>query len=179
MKKIKELNLLDNKKLALKLNIWAIILMFFFYVVFFVIATTIRPPLDSNSSGLMHLFTNLAIYFALIVIHELIHGIFFKLFQPKQKVLFGFKNFMAYASSPGSKYSAREYSIICLAPFILITIGLTLFYALSSMANFDYVLLVSLHAGSCIGDFYFFKLILQSPKGAKFEDTATGFNVYQ
>lgn len=183
MKKIKELNLIDNKKLLTKLNIWGTVLMVFFFIIFVGIAVIVRPAMGewSNTAqfGLMQMFLIFVIYFILIIIHELIHGLFFKLFQPRKKVSFGFKNFMAYASSPGSKYSAPKYTIICLAPFVFISIGLTLIYIFSKMSIFDYALLASVHAASCIGDFYFFKIVLQSPKGAIFEDTATGLNVYQ
>ena len=68
-------------------------------------------------------------YFILIIIHELIHGAFFKLFDPKGKVKFGFKNGVAYATSPHSFYSKGKFAIILLAPFLGISVGLFLLSA--------------------------------------------------
>lgn len=182
MVKIKELNLIDDKKLIAKLNIWSLGLMLFFYVVFYGIGTVIRAgdyaPLDPGSNYFTGLLTIFSLYFILIVIHELIHGLFFKLFNRDGEVIFGFKNFLAYASSPHSKYSALEYAIICLAPFVFVSLGLTATYAFTNLNLSRYVLLAAMHAAACVGDFYFFTIILKSPKGAKFEDTATGFAIY-
>jgi len=47
------------------------------------------------------------ILFGTLVIHELIHGLFFKVIcAPKSKIYFGFKNGLIYAFTPNCVYSA-------------------------------------------------------------------------
>lgn len=183
MVKIRELNLLEDKKLIKKLNIYSFILMIPGFILFrgvaFLLSGEQGVRQQAEQQSFIELLIAYAIFFLLIIIHEIIHGIFFKLFKPEGKVIFGFKNFLAYASSPNSKYTAREYAIICLAPFILISLGLTIAFWAKTMSPFTYALLAAIHMGSCIGDFYFFGIILKSPQGSKFEDTSTGFAIYQ
>lgn len=112
----------------------------------------------------------------IVVIHELIHGLFFKLFAPNSRVKFGFKSGMAYASSPGSIFSRGEFIIILLAPFVIITlIGITLmvFYPHGS---YKYILI--LHTAACAGDFYFAFIIFANKHLTYCEDTEVGITLY-
>lgn len=178
---IKELNLMENKKILFWLNVATIPLLVIFGFFFSTVAIIFKETsgkLQKDVSLLSLLFLLIG-FLVLILVHEGIHGLFFKLFNPNGKVKFGFKNGMAYATSPHSYYSKGAFSWISLAPFTLITIGLTILYNLNFLSLISYLTLVSLHASSCVGDFYFIWLLLQSPKNCLIEDTEQGINFYQ
>lgn len=177
MKLIKEMNLLENKKLILWLNVFSIGLIFAFLPIFGFIAGKIAGD-SGGDNDVMGIILGVVSFFALIVIHELIHGLFFKLFNPKGRVKFGFKNGMAYAASPHSLYSKGRFACISLAPFVLITFSLTLLLSLGVISAFYYVMAASIHGAACVGDFYWIYLILKAPKHALVEDTDQGINFY-
>ena len=101
MKLIKRVNLLDDKKLIMKLNILTIPLLVIFFALF-TLLTLDRKLTEEVTIDLMYLVIAILSMAGLIIVHELIHGIFFKLFNKEGKVKFGFKNGLAYATSPNS-----------------------------------------------------------------------------
>lgn len=119
-KLIQEINLLENKKLVMNLNIVAIAI---------VLVLTVLGIVFSGGFAIMNGFMGIIWMFGgyavAIVIHEAVHGIFFKAFRPEAKVKFGFKNGMAYAGSPDI-YTRAQFFIIWIAPFIVLT-GLFIF----------------------------------------------------
>ena len=115
MKLLKELDFIHNKKVNLTLNITAVLLIFPFLALF----TWIAILMYGKGSEVFHFF-DLLYLLVLMVIHELIHGFFFKVLGDENtKVKFGFKSGMAYATSPGSRYSRKRMLVIILAPFVL------------------------------------------------------------
>lgn len=178
MQQVKEVDLMNNKKLILWLNLSVIPLFFIFFFIFKLCVSS-DGQLDEFTIGLLDPFLWLVEMFAIIVIHEGIHGLFFKLFNPKGKVKFGFKQGMAYATSPGSMYSKSKFLIILLAPFVLITFALYGLYVIHWMPRFIFILFAAFHTSACVGDFYFSYLILRTPKGIYVEDTEQGINFYQ
>lgn len=180
MERIKSINLLENKKLILWLNIGSIPLLIVFAIFFLALATWLSPPVLRSTEQTFVDFILLAVgLFVLLVIHELIHGIFFKVFNPTGKVKFGFKNGMAYATSPQSYYSKGRFAVICLAPFFFISISLMILYLLGFLSIYAFVFLASIHASACIGDFYWIYLILKAPPKTIVEDTDVGISFYQ
>lgn len=177
MKLIQSVNLMDNKKLIVMMNIASVPLMIFFFFLFMKIPTS-RESNISLEFSIIPIIAYLIIVFSIFVIHELIHGIFFKLFNPAGKVKFGFKNGMAYATSPHSMYSKIKFSIIILAPFVFISLGLIAIYYAGFIAAIPFAIIAAIHGAGCVGDFYFMYLILRSPKEAFIEDTKQGINFY-
>lgn len=173
MRSYKEINLLDNKKLMLQLNIAALILLPLFCGIFWLIIK-IFLPITGNAFSLFSLF----LYLFLIFIHEGIHAIFFKLFNPKGTVKFGLKNGAAYATSPNSFYSKGKFAVICLAPFFLISLTLFLLCLSNNLSPAAFYAVAGLHGASCVGDFYWCCLLLKTPKNALVEDTEQGLNLY-
>lgn len=134
-----------------------------------------------NSPGQFWLDIGLSVimYLILVLVHELIHGLFFKVFKPSVQVKFGFKAGMAYATSPGSRYSAMQFSVILLMPFILITLGLLLASLMKGLSPLVFIILVVLHTPACAGDFYFLYLITKAPATALVEDTDQGIRIFR
>lgn len=172
----KEFNLIDDQKFALKLNLWGFVLLVFFLIVSWLIEGLL-PQKALRLAGIWDMIFTLLAFFLVIILHETIHGLFFKLLSPEAHVKFGFKNGMAYATSPGTLYSKPRYFVIAIMPFVLIT---TL--GVISCLIFGYYywlqLLLVVHAAACIGDFYWCYLLLKAPKNILVEDTEKGMTLY-
>lgn len=185
MKLIREVNILEDKKIIVKLNIVGVILMFVWFIPFFLIGLNFAKDFDNAVSfdkyianPLIRILLHILILLIIVVIHELIHGLFFKFFTPRGKVKFGFTSGMAYATSPGNYYTKWQMFIIAVAPFVGITVGLTLLMYYLNIDIVSYATIASLHAGACVGDFYYVYLLLKAPKGTMVEDTEQGIRLY-
>lgn len=119
----------------------------------------------------------LALLFAVFTIHEGIHGLFFKLFSPGSKVKFGYMSGMLYATAPGEVYSRKQYAIIILMPFIVITAVLLLL--MSAFPHVSYKYLLAIHTGGCAGDFYYVYLMMKYRDLKYAEDTNVGMTLYE
>lgn len=171
---LKDINLLKNRKLIIWLNLASLLLFFVLLILGVLYAEKLTYSFD-----LVAMLFFLLVLFLILISHELLHGLFFKLFKSDAKVTFGFKNGMAYAASPGSIYKRSHFLIICIAPFITITFGIfiaSLFDVING--SFLYVLFM-MHTAGCIGDFYFCYLLLTTDKDIYVEDTATGIKLYR
>lgn len=177
MRLLKSINLIDDKKQIKKLNIASIFLLILFFNLFTFVTLLFNSP-QTVELRLSNLFWGSLSLILILVIHVLIHGFFFKIFNTEGKVKFGFKNGLAYATSPNSFYSKGKFLIILLAPFALITIILFILYLLGVASSHAFVWLASLHASSCAGDFYFSSLIVNLPSESYIEDTEKGINFY-
>lgn len=177
MKKIKTLNLMENKKMILWLNVASIPLLLIFSLLFFYVMII---SVDDSTIFITDIpWVWVAIWFVVIImVHEVIHGLFFKLFNPKGKVKFGFKKGMAYATSPNSFYTKVQFVVILLSPFVSITLALYIGLLLGAITPVAFVFLASVHAGCCVGDFFMSYLLTREPKNVLVEDTEVGFNLY-
>lgn len=177
MKLIQSINFIEDKRILLRLNLVAVPLTLGFYFLFYQLSLLNKTPAEFSGTIVATLLL-LVWFFILITVHELIHGLFFKFFNPEGTVKFGFKNGAAYATSPHSYYSKGQFSVIGLSPFILLTIFLSILYFTNLLSDFSFIILASVHAAGCVGDFYLIYLLLKSPKGALVEDTEQGINFY-
>ncbi|MBC2153152.1 DUF3267 domain-containing protein [Listeria innocua] len=169
---VQEINLLENKKLVMNLNIVAIVIVLVLTVLGIVFSGGFQ--ITNGLAGVMWLGVG---YVVVIVIHEAVHGIFFKAFRPESKVKFGFKNGMAYAGSPGAFYSRAQFFIISIAPFIVLT-GLFIFLRFLGVNEAVLYLIFALHTSGCVGDFYYCILLINQPAGIVVEDTDKGISFY-
>ncbi|HFI0273459.1 TPA: DUF3267 domain-containing protein [Streptococcus suis] len=182
--KLYEVNIMENKKLVWGLNFLALLLVVPIGFLFAMIGVLLsRSTVAAGEFTLLSMAYLFVFYFALIIIHELIHGIFFKVFCPENPVKYGikWKSGMAYATSPGSLYNRMQMLVISLAPFVMISLGLTVVAGLGWMSMSLYLMLATLHAASCSGDFYYtYLLLIRFAKGnIAVEDTETGLIIYQ
>lgn len=162
----------------LLINLIALPLLIVFFIFFSWLANSLLDLGKSISFDLdlIAIVKGIIFFFLLLIIHEGIHGLFFKIFNPKAKVKFGYLKGMLYATSPDSKYKLGQWLIIGLSPFVLITAGLTVALMLG-LSPFAYIIFASLHAAGCMGDFYFSILSIKAPRGAYFEDHRSGFRI--
>ncbi|MGU7950652.1 DUF3267 domain-containing protein [Streptococcus suis] len=183
-KKLFEVNIMENKKFVWGLNILAIVLVFPFALLFGKLAFSLLANVDQNLPlTLPELWIATVLFPILIIVHEAIHGLFFKIFCPENPVKFGFKweSGMAYATSPGSLYNRMQMLVISLAPFVVISLGLTMVAVFLGMDVSLYLILVTMHAVACVGDFYYAYLLLVkfAKENIAVEDTETGLIIYQ
>lgn len=117
---------------------------------------------------------------AALVVHELVHGFFFRQFAPAgSRVTFGanLKLGMLYASAEGILYTRQQYVVIALAPSVVVTalllaIGIGLKWPLWTIA------VVTLHLSGCSGDWGYVRAILRDRTITHCEDTSWGVEFY-
>ena len=158
------IKLLDNHSILKKLGILQIILFFVFYILnsllfySFYLQINLSMNLSTFFQGILGVIIG---GFFILIIHELIHGLFFWLFSRK-KVKFGFKQGLAYATCPGFLFSKLQFFITLSSPFIVIT-AILLMLQFSLFHPMVILFLISWHASACAGDFYMIKIILKAP----------------
>lgn len=119
----------------------------------------------------------MAILFAIITMHEGIHGLFFKLFAPRGRVRFGYKSGLFYATAPGEVFTRRQFVIVILMPFVIITSVMLIM--MFTVPHGAYKYLLALHTGACAGDFYYVYLIMKHRNMDYVEDTEVGMTMYE
>ncbi|WP_026867221.1 MULTISPECIES: DUF3267 domain-containing protein [Jeotgalicoccus] len=178
-----ELNIFQDKK-ALKHISWIqIISAILAFIICYLIEGLIIHPIGSALIGnerfglAVAVLIIIALFIGIIIVHESIHGLFFKLFNPSAKVNFGFKAGMAYATSPGTVYTRLQFLIIILMPFLIITTIMVIM--MFTLPNPAYKYYIAIHAGACAGDFYYAYLILKHKHLKYAIDTEVGMSLYE
>lgn len=145
-------------------------------------ASLLHPEILRSNVGEVSLGVVLALLPVLgisIILHELVHGLFFW-FYTREQPRFGFKLIYAYATAPGWYFPSSYYWLIGLAPLVLLSlVGLALLpFAPRDLA---YLLLFAIftNASGAIGDLYIVTRIALEPAGAMVEDRGTGFRVFR
>lgn len=177
-----EFNIFKDIEALKQINIIAIIITFGSIIPFYALErlfSTSEPfYVDLSITGIMYgLLALLLAGMIVIIIHELIHGLFFKLFSPTGNVKYGYKAGMFYAASPGEVFNKRQFSVIILMPFIAITA--ILITALFLMDNTVITILLAFHTGACAGDFYYLYLLGKYESLNFVEDTEVGLTMYK
>jgi hypothetical protein len=106
----------------------------------------------------------------LIPIHELLHGLAFKLIGAK-KLTFGanLKEMVFYVTSHGFVLNQRQFYFIALTPFAVLNILFIPFLFVNSI-NIQWIaaMLLAFHTSCCIGDFALMAYFARSSKHADF-----------
>lgn len=100
-----------------------------------------------------------------IVLHELTHGLFYKIFT-KQKLTFGVSLTYAYCGVPNIYVRKKEAIIACLSPLIIFSIIflILIFFLPPNYINLSIIILFSFHFGGCSGDIYLSLILLTKYK---------------
>lgn len=180
-----ELDLAENKKAALALNIAALPMFVVFGWAFLKIAALVRPEI---LSGLLmtritpHPYVFFMIFIVVVVgtmlIHEAIHGLFFWMIT-RSRPTFGMKLLFAYAGAPEWYIPRNQYAIIGVAPFILITIAGFLVMVLTSPAVSQLALFaITMNASGAVGDLYVSGKVMSQRRNVLIRDTGVGFTMF-
>ena len=115
--------------------------------------------------------------------HELIHGMFFKLFGPAgAHVKFGCNMSVGalYATAPHVVYGSIQFLVIILAPLVIVSalcLGLTVFFDSSLLLLLVFVV----HISGCAGDVMFAQEILKCARDHRvcIMDTEVGITIFE
>lgn len=127
--------------------------------------TAIRFWRNDESYGLLQFIS--AFLFsvsALVVIHELIHALAYKL-KGANHIYFGanLKKFVFYAASDGDIINGKDFKFVALAPFVVITaVNLVLIGFIPAYKLF-FLTIIATHTMFCGGDFAMVNFISQYP----------------
>jgi hypothetical protein len=117
------IDLSQKRSLVIGLNIASLLLFILFGYAYLRLVAWMRPG-ASFSFNSNHFLTNLLVlllvYMGVIVLHEIIHGLFFWL-TTGEKPRFGFRGAYAFAAAPDWYLPRKPYLMVGLAPLILIT----------------------------------------------------------
>lgn len=174
---MEEINLLEDKKLANKLAIYSYISFVVFGIIFYIIMKFSDTPKFFDSLLVNALFVIILIVL-MFVVHECIHGIFFKLFSPKNKVYFGAANGMIYCAIPGGTFTPLTFLISSIAPFVIITMLFIVTLFLGWFPRGLFFFFATFHAGCCAGDFYWVWKMIKASKNATIETTDKGIIIH-
>ena len=119
-----------------------------------------------------------------IVLHELVHGVFFFVFGGRPR--FGFKPWtrfgpVFYAAAPGSYLRRADYIGVGLAPAVLVTALLMIVLVFVSAGGLLFAIVLwafLLNAVGSAGDLLIIRKVISYSSTIYFEDTADGFFAY-
>ena len=148
----KEIFVIDgkNKRFFILFNVVSITLGFLLILLFTFITKIKYWEIDS-----VYLLIFCIWIIVYIVLHELVHGFFYKIFTSR-KLTFGFSLTYAYCGVP-NLYVYRRYALITtLGPFVVFNIISLVAYFIFKDPSIKYLILVflSLHISGCVGDLY-------------------------
>ena len=154
-----EIDLAKNKGLAILLNVIG----FFIFILSFILLGSFANWMHSELfSGtitfkgdlptLVRLLALLVMVALLLVVHELIHGLFFWIFT-RSKPVYALHLAYAYAAAPDWYIPINQYRIVGLGPLVIIdAIGLLLILIAPTSWILMIIFLVSINTGGAVGD---------------------------
>lgn len=108
----------------------------------------------------MHIFlfgilTLIVLFIVYIILHELTHGLFFKIFT-HEKLTFGLSLTVAYCGVPTLYVKKWPMFVTTLAPFtvFLIVFSLPIIFIDNIIFYFVFSIILGYHVGGCVGDLY-------------------------
>ena len=175
------LDLASRPGLMILLNLLGLLLFFAFGLAFLLLAGAIYPGVKfgiSSFSAVSGILAFLLGFAGVLVLHELVHGLFFVIFT-RSRPHFGLKQMYAYACAPDWYIPRNQFLVVGLAPFILITLGGFVLLPLASVNLATFMLFaMAVNASGAIGDLYTVVWILRFPANAFVCDHGEKFTIY-
>ena len=172
-----KINLKENKKLYIGINASATILMLALLLpVLFTKLDIIRS--DNNYSSFLFTLFLLLFSFAYIVLHELVHGIFIRIFSGKWGN-FGFKGAYAFAGSE-CYFNKASYLVIALSPIVIWGIVLAVLNILMPINYlwFVFYFVQTMNISGSVGDIYVTAKLLRQSPDILIRDTGVAMTIY-
>lgn len=182
-RKAETIRLDGDRRTAIRLNLWSVgilagllLLRVLLGLVFPLIR--LRFPDDLLYLSLM-IFGILVGAVAVVIVHELIHALFMKLYGAKG-IRFGLKLGFAYTSAPHTYFGIREYLRVTLAPALILSV-LLLGASLCFSPQLNLILYVNfaVHLAGCVGDFHVAKALNACPADALICDFGVEMRIFQ
>ena len=178
------LDLSRNKKAVVLMNLLGIPLLMGWGWLFIILARWLNPIIRNTlfSDQLLttsNIFLWLIAPFAVIILHELAHGLFFWLFTEERPV-YGYSWYYAYAGVPDWYFSKWSHVIISLAPLVLISlVGLMVLPFVNYATAVTLLLALISNATGAVGDIYITIWVLWQPPTVLIQDTGLAFTLYR
>ena len=181
----RELDLSQDVKLLLALNIASVGLFLLFGWIFLYISAFLRRifPIAGKISGheaqpVTIILGMLAAFLLALTLHEAVHGLFFFLFTGDRPT-FGLRGAFAYAAAPGWYIRRNPYLIVGLSPLILISlVGLIASIFIPMNALLPYLFGLTISASGAIGDLYIVGWLLGKPEKALINDRGEAITIF-
>ena len=148
---------------------------FIFFILIGIVFIILNNSVENNTIKSQWFLLGCILY---IILHEITHLIFMKIFS-KEKINISIK-FPTISVGSNAKYSKKQFSIIALAPVIILGIILILLILFSSKDyTFLWSILLTLNFAGSGGDFLQFLKISKYPTNTYFQDTSNETIVFQ
>lgn len=179
-----KLDLKHNTRLNVILQILALVWMALAGWLLISFAIWLRPDLNEMlkqgiSFDLLGAVLILVVMLVSILLHELVHGLFFWVFA-RHRPEFGIGPGYAFAAMPDWFYPKYQYLVVVLSPLILLTCAGLLASTFVPLAWLGLLLAgMIINAGGAIGDIYVAWLISREKRQVWVKDTGDGFQLYR
>jgi hypothetical protein len=177
------LDLKKNRGAIWGMNLGSLLLLFLFGWLILAYVQLVRPGILAEVvshyfNPINFVISLVAVFVVMIVVHELFHGLFFWVFTHRPPK-FGLRGWYAFACAPGWFFPRRQYLVIGLAPFVLISLlGMVLLPLLPVEAMVLVLLAVILNAASSVGDLWIILRLLFTRGPLAVEDVGDGMYFY-
>ncbi len=178
---------LDSPRTVLLLNGFGLLgiipgLLFFLVVDRVLYALNIQPVVDIalfSFNSLLLVCPSLIVLVMILGVHELCHGLAFRLFGAPVRYGINLSKGVLFATADGYYFSRDAYVIIGLAPLVLITIGagILMIFAGGSLRA-AIALIGAVNIGGAIGDVWFVAVCLRYPRALLARDTGDGVDLF-
>ncbi len=177
---------LSNSRTVLWLNLLAIPLLFLFGWFFSRVIIFLRSlnPFLNGFWGVVTTFSGWGLFAILVgiifmlVVHELIHGLFFWVFT-RERPKFALRSGYAFAAAPEWYLPKIQYAIVGLSPLILISIAGILFAAFLSPSIAPYPLFIAtFNAAGALGDMIVVAWVSRQPRSILVRDLGDRFSSF-
>ena len=152
-KECTKIDLVKNKKEALLVNIYGIIIM--------VVMAVFIPLLIMGGIIEFNLETTFPLFFIVLLLslilyiplHEIVHGIVLKNFTD-EKLSFGWKLVYAYCGSKEAVVDRKEYYAVALAPLLVFSVVFISLMVLNPSLSFVWYVMEIMNVSGSVGDIY-------------------------
>ena len=176
-----EIDLKKNKRLAIFLNIFALFVFVFSFILLSNFILLVRPnPMGfSMTISLDTMVILIGLLIMLIIIHELVHGLFFWAFT-RSKPVFAIHVSYAYAGAPDWYIPARQFALNTIGPLIIIdVVGVLLMLLVPESWIIVILILVAMNTGGSMGDLLVLKHIFKLSPTSFVNDVGYAVTFYE
>lgn len=174
------IDLARDQKMLIRINLSGLAIM----VVMFIYGIMWQPKMkayfgQSALDMLVAFVVTMAAYVAYIVLHELVHGIFIRLFSG-EKAQYGLQLSKGYAFAKSDYFFGKAaYIVIALAPVVIW--GVVLYVLMDALPPQWYLpcfFIQAMNIGGAVGDYYVTWRVLRMPKGLLVMDSGVSMKFF-
>lgn len=174
-KEDEKIDLVNNKKEALKVNAWGLLIM--------LVMALFLPFFNIEGFYGESFFMRTILLFVLIILyiplHEIVHGIVMKCFT-KEKLRFGWKLVYAYCGSFEGAFRYYPYALIALAPLLFFSLVFINLIGLVPSLSFAWYVMEIINVSGSVGDIYVsIRLWKRRKENIYIVDTGTDMTVWK